>query len=372
MLHVVVPDDSHSPALHSREAEEELGIVRLNEHQVAGRESRTDFGLDRSPVAFPVHNLHLHIAVPSAEFLERTVAESQFVKFLRSFPYIAEPVAARLEGFGLQAAEHRVGTREHSVIDYFHAACVPVTGIGEPAGIQHLEIGFAHAGDYLAAAGNVPAPYNEFEILLQTLISIRDCKSYLTPSSFLWHSREFTFAEFQTFRKLSVHHFPFAVPVGHAGEVIIGLLPHHQSRSGSHAEFQRSIELGGCVDYQPLLSVTDFGSSAILLNDLHCYGHCPVDDVLYGCVREVVAGYVYVPVIERLGPVCKWHRPGSGHRLASVDDSENAAGGGSLVVGIESEGTTYVQGLFNVTLTIEQGKHTHSPVQVGIPDCLGK
>ena len=87
---------------------------------------------------------------------------------------------------------------------------------------------------------------------------------------------------------------------------------------------------------------------------------------------EVVAGYVYVPVIERLGPVCKWHRPGSGHRLASVDDSENAAGGGSLVVGIESEGTTYVQGLFNVTLTIELCKHTHSPVQVGIPDCLGK
>ena len=372
MLHVVVPDDSHSPALHSREAEEELGIVRLNEHQVAGRESRTDFGLDRSPVAFPVHNLHLHIAVPSAEFLERAVAESQFVKFLRSFPYIAEPVAARLKGFGLEGAEDRIGAREHSVVDYFHAACVPVAGIGEPAGIQHLEIGFAHAGDYSAATGKVPAPNDKLEILLQALFAVRNGESDLASAGLERHSRKFTFAEFQTFRKASVHHLPIVSPVGHAGEVVIGLLPRHQSRSGSNAEFQRCVELGGCVDYQPLLSVTDFCSSAILLNDLHCYGHCPVDDVLYGCVREVVAGHIYVPVIERLGPVCKWHRPGSGHRLASVDDSEDAAGGGSLVVGVESEGATYVQGLLNVAFPIEQGKHTHSSVQVGIPDGPGE
>ncbi len=64
------------------------------------------------------------------------------------------------------------------------------------------------------------------------------------------------------------------------------------------------------------------------------------------------------------------HGPRRRDIFAAVYDSQYSAGRGSLVVRVETEGASDVKGLFDVALAVEEGKHSHGTVKIGVPDGL--
>ena len=149
------------------------------------------------------------------------------------------------------------------------------------------------------------------EVLGNGLTAVAQAKGDVVVSRLGGGSTEASSLEFEALRELSSGHFPAVVAVGHAGKIIIHLLPCHDARIRSYAELERGGKLCGGVDSEPALAVAQELLSAVLDYDLCRKLGGPVDKVLNGSVRHIVAGHIDVTVIERLGPMRELlrHRP---------------------------------------------------------------
>ena len=99
--------------------------------------------------------------------------------------------------------------------------------------------------------------------------------------------------------------------------------------------------------------------------------YCPLDNVFYRGIRHIIAGNIYISVVERFCPVFERHCTVERHTSDSVDDTEKSAHCRCLIVAVESHCAAYEEGLVDIASSVEQRENSHRTVQIGVPDAAG-
>ena len=246
----------------------------------------------------------MEVAVPAAEFLQRSIVERYHIGGDGLVPAIAEVILLGRVGLAAQGIEGCSGAAYDAVVDDIHSIGTIGNRNGEPAGIQR---------------GTVSLP-----------------------------------GEGQDF-------------IGFAGQVASVLFGQGEGGGGFLGRFEGGLGIDG-ID---LFAVLFPDGTATGQDNLFGQHYGTLDDIFDGGVGHIETRHVDVAVVEGLGPVLERHGAVQRNAANAVDDAQEAAHRGGLVVTVEAHGTTDEEGLFNVSVAVQQGQDTHCAVQVGIPDALG-